>query len=58
LRNPGHTGVQVRRSGHGLGFAARRPGAVVKRPGIKNQQPTGVRAGAGGLTKCRHVKFR
>ena len=58
LRDPGHTGVQVRRSGHGPGFGARRPGAVVKRPGIKNQQPTGVGAGAGSLAKCRHVKFR
>ena len=56
LRNPGHAGVQVRRSGHGPGFGACRPGAVVQRPGIKNQQPTWVGAGAGGLAKCRHVK--
>ena len=47
LRNPGHAGVEIRGSGHGPGFGARRPRAVVKRPGIKNQQPTGVGAGAG-----------
>jgi len=51
LRNPGHSGVEVRGSGHGPGFGARRPGAVVKRPGIKNQQPTWVGAGAGGPAK-------
>ena len=51
LRNPGHTGVEVRGSGHGPGFGACRPGAVVKRPGIKNQRPTGVNAGAGGPAK-------
>lgn len=58
LRNPGHAGVQMRRSGHGPGLGACRPGAVAKRPGIKNQQPTGVGAGAGGAAKCRHVKLR
>jgi hypothetical protein len=47
LRNPGHTGVEIRRSGHGPGFDARRPRAVIKHPGIKNQRPTGIGAGAG-----------
>ena len=48
LRNPGHAGVEIRGSGHGPGFGACRPGAVIKHPGIKYQQPTGVGAGAGG----------
>jgi hypothetical protein len=51
LRNPGHPGVEMRGSGHGPGFGACRPRAVVKRPDIKNQQPTGVGAGAGGPAK-------
>jgi hypothetical protein len=51
LRNPGHTGVEVSGSGHGPAFGACRPGAVVKRPGIKNQRPTRVGAGAGGPAK-------
>ena len=51
LRNPGHAGVKIRGSGHGPGFGARRPRAVVKHPGIKNQRPTGVGAGAGRLAE-------
>ena len=47
LRNPGHTGVEIRGSGHGAGFDARRPGAVIKHPGIKDQRPAGIGAGAG-----------
>jgi hypothetical protein len=47
LRDPGHAGVQMRRSGHGPGFGARRSRAAVKRPGVEDQQPTGVGAGAG-----------
>jgi len=50
-RNPGHTGVEIRGSGHDPFFGARRPRAVVKHPGIKNQQPTGVGAGAGSPAK-------
>ena len=47
LRNPGHAGVEIRRSGHGPGFGTRRPRAAVKRPGIEDQQPARVGAGAG-----------
>jgi hypothetical protein len=47
LRNPGHAGVEIRGGGHGPGFGTRRPGAAVERPGIEDQQPTGVSAGAG-----------
>ena len=47
LRDPGHAGVQVRRSGHGPGFGTFGTRAAVKRPGIEDQQPTGVGAGAG-----------
>jgi hypothetical protein len=47
LRNPGHAGVEIRRSGRGPGFDARRPRAVIKHPGIKNQRPAGIGAGAG-----------
>ena len=45
--DPGHAGVEIRRSGHGPGFGTCRTRAAVKRPGIEDQQPTGVGAGAG-----------
>jgi hypothetical protein len=48
LRDPGHAGAKIPRSGHGPGYGACRPRAVVKHPGVKNQQPTGVGAGVGG----------
>jgi len=47
LRDPGHAGVEMRGSGHGPGFGTCRSRAAVKRPGIKDQQPAGVGAGAG-----------
>jgi len=46
-QDPGHAGAEIRGGGHGPGFGARRTRAAVKRPGIKNQRPTGVGAGAG-----------
>jgi hypothetical protein len=48
LRNPCHTGMEIRRCGRGPGFGARRSRAAIKAPGIKNQRPAGVGAGAGG----------
>jgi hypothetical protein len=39
--------VEIRGSGHGPGFGTRRTRAPVERPGIEDQQPTGVGAGAG-----------
>ena len=47
LRDPGHAGVEMRRSGHGPGFGTRGTRAAVERPGVEDQQPTGVGAGAG-----------
>ncbi len=47
LRDPGQAGAEMRRSGHGPGFGACRTRAAVERPGIEDQQPTGVGAGAG-----------
>ena len=47
LWDPGHAGVEMRRSGHGPGFGACGSRAAVKRPGVEDQQPTGVGAGAG-----------
>ena len=47
LRDPGHAGMEMRRSGHGPGYGTCGPRAAVKRPGIEDQQPTGVGAGAG-----------
>ena len=49
LRNPRHAGMKMCRSGRGPGLGARRSRAV-KAPGIKNQRPAGVGAGAGGLS--------
>jgi hypothetical protein len=40
--------VQVRGSGRGPGFGARRSRAAVEAPGIENQWPAGVGTGAGG----------
>ena len=47
LRNAGHAGVEIRGCGHGPGFGACRTRAAVKRPGIKDQRPAGIGAGAG-----------
>jgi hypothetical protein len=47
LRDPGHAGVEIRRSGHGPGLGACGSRAAIKRPGVEDQQPTGVGAGAG-----------
>ena len=46
-RDPGHAGVEIRGSWHHPGFGACRARAAVERPGIEDQQPTGVGAGAG-----------
>jgi hypothetical protein len=47
LRDPGHAGVEIRGSRHGPGFGTHRSRAAFKRPGIEDQRPTGVGAGAG-----------
>jgi hypothetical protein len=51
LRDPGHAGVEIRGSGHGPGFGTRRSRAAVKLPGIEDQQPTRIGAGAGSPAK-------
>ena len=48
LGNPCHAGVQICGSGRGPGFGTRRSRAAVQGPGIENQRPAGVGAGAGG----------
>ena len=47
FRNPRHAGMKMRGSGRGPGLGARRSRAA-KAPGIENQRPAGVGAGAGG----------
>jgi hypothetical protein len=47
LRDPGHPGMEMRRSGHDPGFGTGGSRAAVQRPGVEDQQPTGVGAGAG-----------
>jgi hypothetical protein len=39
--------VEIRGSRHGPGFGTCRSRAAIERPGIEDQRPTGVGAGAG-----------
>ena len=47
LGDVGHAGVEVRWCRHDPGLGSRRTGAAVKAPGIEDQRPAGVGAGAG-----------
>jgi hypothetical protein len=48
LGNPCHAGMKMCGGGRGPGLGARRSRAAIKAPGIENQRPAWVGAGAGG----------